>query len=148
MNRIVSSCLAVAFILTLVLPAATPADQDRGFTVIVHPAVEGAQIPRAVLSSLFLLEIRRWGDGQEVRPVDRSIRSTVRTAFTREVLSMPVDGLQRYWNARIMKGMMPPPVRETDGDVVEFVARTKGAIGYVSSTLPLPPTVKVVAVTD
>jgi ABC-type phosphate transport system substrate-binding protein len=39
-------------------------------------------------------------------------------------------------------------VKPTDEEVVAYVATTPGAIGYVSVAVPLPDSVKTVAVTD
>ena len=142
----------IALILATIIPLAASvpavASGDASFAVIVHPEVEGAQIPRATLSSLFLKDVVRWGDGLMVRPVDHSLQSPLREAFTRQVLTVPVAGVQRFWQAKIMKGITPPPVKSSDADVVEYVAMTKGAIGYVSTSVPVPTSVKVLAVID
>lgn len=127
-------------------PAAPAILEDQAFVVVVHPDVKGTQIPRTILSSLFLKDVVRWGDGQMVRPVDRSLRSALREDFTRQILTVPMDAVPRYWQRKIMKGVSPPPVKESDQDVFEFVARTKGAIGYVSAATAVPGSVKALAV--
>ena len=82
------------------------------------------------------------------RPVDQSFRSPLREEFTRSVLTVPMDGVQRFWHTKIMKGISPPPVKSSDADVFEYVAETRGAIGYVSVDAPIPATVKELAVID
>ena len=141
----------VAFILALVAlagqaPAASTADQN--FIVVVHPDVQGTQIPRSILSSLFLKDVVRWGDGVMVRPVDQSLSSTLREEFTRQVLTVPVDAVPRFWQQKIMKGISPPPVKESDEDVIAYVATTRGAIGYVSIEAAVPTEVKPLTVID
>ena len=44
--------------------------------------------------------------------------------------------------------MTPPPVKTSDEEIVSFVASTPGAIGYVSSSTPLPDSVKMVEITN
>jgi len=127
------------------LPVASAA---QTFQIVVHPDIEGSKIPRQVLSSIFLKEVVRWGSGQAVRPVDQSMRSPLRAAFTEEVLSQPFDGISFFWSERIRKGIAPPPVKQSDADVIEYVAKNEGAIGYVSADSTVPDTVKVLSVID
>ena len=140
-------------ILTLIAAVAgqapvVAAARDESFAVIVHPDVRGTQIPRAIPSSLFLRDVVRWGDGLMVRPVDQSLRSSLREVFTRTVLTVPVDGVPRFWQVKIMRGISPPPVKPSDAEVIEYVAKTRGAIGYVSIDAPVPTSVKELAVID
>jgi len=127
------------------MPVASAA---QTFQIVVHPSIEGSKIPRQVLSSIFLKEVARWGNGEAVRPVDQSMRSPVRAAFTEEVLSRPFEGMAFYWADLIKKGIAPPPVKQNDADVIEYVAKTEGAIGYVSVDSTVPDTVKTLSVID
>jgi ABC-type phosphate transport system substrate-binding protein len=135
---LVSAVLAATFV-----PAVSAAASYR---VIVNPQVKGTQIPRATLSSIFLKRGLKWGDGSPVTPVDQSLRSKVRQSFAADVLQQPLVEVQIYWQRAMAKGMTPPPVKPSDEEVVAFVAATPGAIGYVSSELPLPGSVREVAV--
>jgi ABC-type phosphate transport system substrate-binding protein len=128
--------------------AAPVVSAEARFRVIVHPQVKGSQIPRAALSSIFLKQAPRWGDGSEVRPVDQSVRSSVRRAFCGEVHQQGIAEVQYYWQRKMARGVMPPPVKTSDQEIVAFVASTPGAIGYVSAEAPLPASVKAVDIVD
>lgn len=119
---------------------------DARYRVIVHPGVKGTQIPRAALSSLFLKQASKWGDGTAAQPVDQSLRSPVRMSFSADVLRQPLVEVQMYWQRQIASGHVPPPVKTSDEDIVSYVASTPGAIGYVSAETPLPDSVRQVAV--
>lgn len=121
---------------------------DTTYRIIVHPNVKGSQIPRATLSSIFLKQAPRWGDGSPVLPVDQSMRSPIRQSFAAQVLQRPLMELQMFWNRRMATGIAPPPVKQTDEDVVAFVAATPGSIGYVSSTLALPESVRSITILE
>jgi ABC-type phosphate transport system substrate-binding protein len=121
---------------------------DAKFRVIAHSQVKGSQIPRAVLSSIFLGQASRWGDGSAVRPVDQSVQSPVRQSFSLDVLRQGLVAVQVYWQRRITRGQRPPPVKASDEEVVSYVASTPGAIGYVSAETPLPAGVKVIEIAD
>lgn len=139
------SVLAAA---VLAVGAAPVASADATYRVIVHPQVKGSQIPRAALTSIFLKQAPKWGDGSTVLPVDQSVRSPVRKAFSSDVLQQGLVEVQVYWQRKMAGGVTPPPVKTSDEEIVSFVASTPGAIGYVSSSTPLPDSVKMVEITN
>lgn len=145
MRRALLSVLVVAVLATSAAPLVSA---DARFRVIVHPGVKGNRIPRAALSALFLKPGAKWGDGIAAQPVDQSVRSPVRQAFSADVLQQDLVGVQMYWQRQIASGRVPPPVKTSDGDVVSFVASTPGAIGYVSAEASLPEGVREVAVVN
>ena len=139
---------AVAIVLGALASAglAKGAAAEAAYRVIVNPQVKGSQIPRGTLSSIFLKQAAKWGDGSPVLPVDQSMRSRVRQSFTADVLGQPMVELQLLWSRKVATGVTPPPVKQTDEDVIAFVAATPGAIGYISTTTPLPESVREVAI--
>jgi ABC-type phosphate transport system substrate-binding protein len=140
----------VAAVLAVVLAAgaAQVVSAAAAYRVIVHPQVKGTQIPRAALSSIFLKQAPRWGDGRPVLPVDQSVRSSVRKSFSGDVLQQGIVEVQVYWQRKMAAGVTPPPVKTSDEEIVSFVASTPGAIGYVSASTPLPDSVREVAVVN
>jgi ABC-type phosphate transport system substrate-binding protein len=123
------------------------ADPTPAFKVVVNARVTGKGIPRSVLAQIYLGKIKRWGDGSPIVAVDQSSTSVVRESFSRAVLDMPVDAVRQYWMGAMMTSNSRPPVaRQSDNDVIAFVASEPGAIGYVSEAAVVPDTVRSVAV--
>jgi TonB family protein len=58
--------------------------------------------------------------------------------FLKDYLGLDNDALQNYYRALVFTGKrsMPKTLR-SDEEVVAYVAKTRGAIGYVSSTAPV-----------
>jgi hypothetical protein len=137
--------LAVA----LVLAAAAPSPAADEFVVIVHPSVAGTNARRSDLAAVFL-KAARWGTGAPAAPVDQSGTSAVRNAFSQAVLGMPVATVVQYWQKQMFetKPLRPPAVKGSDAEVIAFVAKTEGAVGYVSKAATLPAGVKAIAVTE
>jgi ABC-type phosphate transport system substrate-binding protein len=125
-----------------------PARAESSFKIIVHPSVKGSQISRATLGSVFLKQLPRWSDGVPARPVDQSMRAPIRLSFASSVLQRPLPELQFYWSRKVIAGVAPPPVKQSDDEVTAYVGSTSGAIGYVSAAHVLPDTVREVAVID
>jgi ABC-type phosphate transport system substrate-binding protein len=117
--------------------------------VIAHPSVQGARITRANLSALFTGRTAQWGDRAQAKPVDQSAKAPVRRAFTASVIGLSMGELQMYWQRRVSADhVFPPPVKDSDQEVLGYVAATAGAIGYVGSDTVIPETVRVLAVID
>jgi len=144
-----TSIYVLAFMMVLPLLDPLPAaSADASFVVIVHPEIQGDELPKVILAAIFLRKAPRWEDGMEVQPVDQSMSSPVRAAFTAAVLEVPFNGIQRFWNDEIKKGVQPPPVMPSDQDVIAYVASTPGAIGYVSANVAVPEAVKAMQIVD
>lgn len=134
----------------LLLSASAWASADEPFVVVVNTSVQGANVHRADLAAVFLKPAARWGDGSPAIPVDQSGASPVRQAFSAAVLQMPVAAVVQYWQRQLMSANAPrlPIVKSSDEEVLAYVAKTRGAVSYVSAGRSLPSGVKVLAVID
>jgi ABC-type phosphate transport system substrate-binding protein len=103
------------------------------FRVIVHPDLPYSSLERRVVADLFLKKATRWPSGEAARPVDLASESPVRQRFSDEVLGRSVAAVKSYWQQLIFAGRgVPPPELGSDEEVLSFVARHPGSIGYVS----------------
>ena len=134
------------------LAAGPSAAAAEPFVVVANPSVQGTSVHRADLAAVFLKKATRWGDGSAATPIDQSGTSPVRQAFSGAVLQMPVTAVVQYWQRQILSATMSPSaipvVKSSDKEVLAAVAKTRGAVAYVSAGLELPPGVKAIAVTD
>jgi hypothetical protein len=95
-----------------------------------------------------LKNVTKWANGTVALPVDQSLTSPARVAFSKDVFDQPVVAIQAYWQEEIAQGRQgPPPVKASDAEVTAFVAANVGAIGYVSADTILPGNTKVLKVT-
>jgi len=139
-----------ALVLTLALAGPTAVLAADEFVVIVHPSVAGSNMRRTDLAAVFLKKAPRWGGGAMAVPVDQSGTSPVRKAFSEAVVRLPVAQVVQYWHKLIFASspLRPPPVKGSDAEVIAFVAKTSGAVGYVSAGATLPAEVKALALID
>jgi len=129
--------LLLTLVLSLVVLCATvladAAPPPPPYVVIVHPSNPATTLDASFVLDAFLKKITRWPDDEVIRPVDLPPTSPVRQSFSAEVLRRSVDAVKGYWQQRIFSGRdVPPPELETDDDVVRYVLKYPGAIGYVS----------------
>ena len=145
MRKILFVLFAIGF-LALYFGHRASADQPAAFKVIVNPKVTGRAIPKDVLAQIYLGKVKRWGDGRQIAAVELSSTSPVRESFSGAVLGMPVAGVQRHWMQMLAAGGRPHVTRQSDEDVIAFVATEPGGIGYVSETTIVPESVRPIAV--
>ena len=101
--------------------------------VIANASAKTDMISAVELKRVFLQENNSLANGTRVEPVLEK-DGPVHKAFLEEYIGRTEDDLQTYYRARVFtgKGSMPR-VLGSDTEIVAYVARTPGAIGYVSS---------------
>ncbi len=131
--------LNMLFVLVLLPPSGSraveaprvPVPQLR---IIAHPSNPATSIDRKFLAAAFLKKATLWPDDRVIRPVDAAAQAPVRRAFSDVVLQRSVDSVKSYWQQVIFAGHgVPPPELATDAEIVGYVLRTPGGIGYVSA---------------
>ena len=116
---------------------ATPflASAAEPFRVIAHPETKVTSVDRDFLKDVFLKRATRWPGDEVVRPVDHAPDTAVRRKFSQDVLGRSVTAVKSYWHSAIFAGRdVPPPELDTDAQVIAYVQKHPGAIGYVSAT--------------
>jgi TonB family protein len=113
--------------------------------VIAHPSVKADRIFVAELRSVFLQEQKTLSDGSHVEPV-LARSGTAHALFLKRYIGKSDDDLRNYYRTLVFTGTgWMPKSLASDAEVIEYVARTRGAIGYVDNGAALTG-VKVLAV--
>jgi TonB family protein len=101
--------------------------------VIANSSVKADTISAADLRRTFLEEKISLADGTHVEPVLKKA-GKVHQGFLQEYIGASEDDLQTYYGTLLFTGRgSMPKTFESDADVVAYIARTRGGIGYVSS---------------
>lgn len=138
---------AVAAVL-VACAAALPAQQDVPYRVVVHLSNPVARLTRDQASQIFLRRVTLWDSRKPVLPVDQAADSPVRRAFSKQVHRRTIASVQTYWQQQTFAGRgVAPPERASDVDVLAYIRRFPGGIGYVSADTNLGTDIKVVIVT-
>jgi TonB family protein len=101
--------------------------------LIANSSVKADTISAGEIKKVFLQENNSLPDGTHVEPVLEK-GGPVHEAFLHEYLGRTDDDLQTYYRVLVFtgRGSMPRKLG-SDAEVVAYVARTRGAIGYVST---------------
>lgn len=120
--RLFAACL-------LLWPVAAVAAEEP-IAVIVAPG-HAKGLKRVELTLVYKRKKLFWSDGSKVQPVNLPAANPYRRAFSQAVLGASPEELEKYWNDLYFHGISPPFVLSSRNAVVQFVAETPGAIGYV-----------------
>ena len=111
----------------IALPAAA-----SDIKVIANSSVMASEISADVLKQVFLVTKTSLSDGSHVEPV-LAKDGPVHEAFLKAYIGKTDAALSTYYRSLVFtgKGSMPKTL-ESDAEVAAYVAKTKGAIAYVS----------------
>jgi hypothetical protein len=84
---------------------------------------------------------KEFSGSQRIVPIDNQ---AAQAEFTAKVLAMNLNRYNTLWTKKAFRDALNPPlVKATDTEVLEYVKRTRGAVGYLS-TPPLDKGVVIV----
>lgn len=128
--RRVASWLALVLALWLP-PFAESAWAGQRVDIIIAADSPAWHMDKSRLRDIFLKKLYIDPQGHTLIPVNLPVESPLRQAFTHSLIGMDDAQLRDYWNRRYFQGQSPPYVLGSQNAVVQFVAKTPGAIGYV-----------------
>lgn len=103
------------------------------FKIIANPSVEASTVTLDDLRSVFLETKSDLGGGHVVPVLEKG--GPAHGAFLKECLGKSDSALATYYRSLVFTGKAGmPKALASEGDVVEYVAKTKGAIGYISAS--------------
>lgn len=104
----------------------------QGVRVIANPSVQATSISPADLKGVYLEEKSSLAGSGHVEPV-LAKGGAAHEAFLKHVLGRSDSDLQLYYRSLVFTGRgSVPKTLDSDEAVIAYVAKTRGAIGYVS----------------
>jgi len=77
----------------------------------------------------------KWDSGSAVMPVDLGASSKVRETFSQEIHGKSLGAVRSSWQQAAFSGTgSAPPEKTGDSEVIDFVKKNSGAIGYVTAS--------------
>ena len=121
------------------------AQDNSEYVIIANKQVQGVSIHAAQLKGIYLREVRSWGNGGgEIVVVDLANSS----GFYQNLFGKTYVQMQAYWLSMRIKYSVDLPVSKKDAESVkQYVAQTKGAIGFLKRA-DVDDSVKVLSVVD
>lgn len=120
--------------LTVLLLSVLPAFPAlaAGISIIGHPGMQ--PLDPTTLQRIYTGKVVEV-NGLRVTPVNLNPDSELRTRFLRDYLGQNEDKYSGYWTVRRYVGKGTPPQELNNAaEVIQFVTKNAGAIGYVDET--------------
>lgn len=115
-----------------VSPCALGLSGDTTTKVVVNAEVKSTPNDQQ-LRAIYTMRLRRWPDGQVIRVFVLPDTHPVHVAFAERRLRVLPHLLRRAWDRLVHSGTGDAPIQVSDeARMREAVARTPGAIGYMS----------------
>jgi ABC-type phosphate transport system substrate-binding protein len=114
--------------------------------IIANNETRLTSLKKKDIRDIFTGKRKRWeNDGKITLAVLKN--STVHKQFLRQFVSKTPSQFRRYWREKVFTGEGKiPRVFKTEKSLVDFVANTRGAIGYIS--FPQNKRVKIVKIIE
>jgi len=112
-------------------PHPTAANDD--LVIIANPGISETAIDNKDLQRIFLGKQTQWGDDTTIVPV--MLKSgPLHEEFIERYVDRSVQRFVTYWRQMVFTGKgIPPKSFGSESEMVDFVARTPGSVGYVSA---------------
>lgn len=121
--------ILLLILLPTILPGLALADSVM---VIANPSVPDSLLSKKDVSNIFLGKKSTWDDGRKIVFVILK-KSKTHDDFLKTYLSKTATQFDTLWKKKMFTGRgIPPKAMNSDQAMVDFVAKTAGAIGYVS----------------
>ncbi|THB74093.1 MAG: hypothetical protein D6B28_02655 [Gammaproteobacteria bacterium] len=109
---------------------------SNGAEIIANSSLFQGTISKRELRSIFSLRLKQWRTGERIIVVTysdaTSVGKTFHANFCKDALGVFPHQLQQAWDRSIYSGTGVPPKKvDTLEQMLDFIAKTKGAIGYV-----------------
>jgi ABC-type phosphate transport system substrate-binding protein len=142
--------LSIVLLIGLVLLpvfAAEPAVTPESVVMIGHKAITDG-LTRDSVKQIFLGRLTRWKDDTKITFVLLN-EPKIYEAFLKAHVDKTIYQYTNYWKKQVFtgKGRMPKTF-DTSAELIEFVAATEGAIGFVTAQETLPETVITFTITE
>jgi ABC-type phosphate transport system substrate-binding protein len=107
---------------------------SQAYVVVVNTSNNVASLTKKELSDIFLKKKTKWENGSTIVPVDLVPGSSVRDNFSTQIHGKNVAAIRSFWQQAVFSGNATAPVEKSnDTEVMEYVKKNAGAIGYISS---------------
>ena len=148
LRRLYVVCITMLIgLATLPVFAAEPAATSESVVMIGHKEITDV-LTRDDVKQIFLGRMTRWKDDTKITFVLLS-ESSVYETFLKEYIDKTIFQYTNYWKKQVFtgKGRMPKTF-DSSAELIEFVAATEGAIGFVAAQETIPETVIILTITE
>jgi hypothetical protein len=123
-------CFFLLVVISMCVAAGIEKDEIK---IVANPGIGASEISRDDLNRIFLMTKTSLQGTSHIEPVLENA-GPVYKMFLREYIGRTDAALMTYYRSLVFTGKASvPKAFGSDSELIEYVAKTKGAIGYVSA---------------
>jgi len=89
-----------------------------------------------MVRSIFSMRMTSWPDGMPIQVFVLGDKTPLHSEFSKKILGVFPHQLRRAWNRQIYAGIGQAPAKlESEEEMLDKIATTPGAIGYISEDM-------------
>lgn len=105
------------------------------------------QINAQAARNIFRAKVTTWENKNSVSIALPSPQSNLSETVARLIYGTKPASVQKFWLLQVFQGRAnPPSFFDTDQELIQFVQKTPGAIGVISSSTALPSNLSVITI--
>lgn len=121
---------------------------DDGILIIANKAVPLKQLSKSDLKNIFLGKKKKWPDQSSINFINLKYDSNPSEFFLSHYIKKTPQQYMAYWRNQIFLGKgASPSVVNSESEIINYVKKTDGAIGYVSKSASTE-LVKIITISD
>ncbi len=129
-------CLAWFILLCLSIPALADSQEANSPVIIVSPQQTPEPISKNALRAMFGMRLRNWPDQTPVHVFVLRDDNPTHSLFSKQILNIYPHQLRLAWDRLVFSGTGQAPTEvNSEEEMREQVAKTPGAIGYLSRSM-------------
>ena len=114
------------------------AEQQSRLIINAQTAVDFNEIS---IKRIFLMKQKTWPDGSRIKVFVLDDKHPVHQVFIKNYLKMQPHQIERHWKRLMFSGTGKAPTRvDNEERMLELVANTPGALGYISGQMSIRDT--------
>ena len=132
-NVILSRSIYIVVLLLLPFIAAVSDVSAAEVVLVSNKNVPADSISKDMVKDIFLGKKTTWDNGQKIKFVVLK-GSDTHKAFLKAYIKKTPSQFERYWRTQVFTGKGKPPRKfKSEAGLLDYVAGSEGAIGYVST---------------
>lgn len=115
---------------------------EETYSIIIHATNPTASLSSAEVMNMFLGKKVSWDDGKKIEIVTLK-DSAIHQEFLKDYVKKTPQQFLCYWRQMLFAGKGAiPKTCDSEAEAVDFISKTPGSIGYVSTASSSAPGVK------
>ena len=113
-----------------------PAYGAEDLLIIANRSIPVDGLKRTTVANIYKAEETKWNNGETIIVVMHK-KGLIHNKFAQDIVGITHTRLRDIWRKVIFTGLgRPPRIFRNEPDLVEYVSKTNGAIGYISASTP------------